>query len=168
MKGFVVAFILLLSQFSWAQDDLGKILERYNSNSVSYILVTELNELQKSGEAIVILDAREPNEFSTSHLKGARYIGYNDFNAERLARLDLNKETPIVVYCTIGVRSENIGEKLLELGFKQVYNLWGGIVSWKNTDFNVYNNSGTVTDSVHVYGKSWDKWLTNGIGVYDK
>ena len=38
----------------------------------------------------------------------------------------------IIVYCSIGVRSEDIGEKLKELGYTKILNLYGGIFDWKN------------------------------------
>jgi hypothetical protein len=70
------------------------------------------------------------------------------------------------VYCSVGYRSERIGEKLLKLGYTDVVNLYGGIFEWKNQGLDVYNSSNYPTDSVHTYNKSWGKWLVKGIKVY--
>jgi len=57
-------------------------------------------------------------------------------------------------------------EELLELGYTNVKNLYGGIFQWKNDGFDVVNNQSMVTDSVHTYNKSWSKWLVKGVKVY--
>ena len=72
-----------------------------------------------------------------------------------------------LVYCSIGVRSENIGEKLQQLGYTNVYNLYGGIFEYKNEGGTVYNLQNKPTDSVHTYNKKWSKYLTKGNKVYE-
>jgi predicted sulfurtransferase len=78
-----------------------------------------------------------------------------------------DKNANIVVYCSIGVRSEQIGEKLLKLGYKNVYNLYGGIFEYKNSGGKVVNNQNKVTDSIHTFNKTWSAYLTKGIKVYE-
>ena len=56
----------------------------------------------------VLLDARAPREFAVSHLRGARWVGFEEFNLARVQ--DLPRNTPIVVYCSVGYRSEKVGE----------------------------------------------------------
>jgi rhodanese-related sulfurtransferase len=60
-----------------------------------------------------------------------------------------DKNTNIIVYCSIGVRSEQIGEKLKKLGYKNLHNLYG-IFEYKNSGGQVVNNQNKVTDSVHT------------------
>jgi rhodanese-related sulfurtransferase len=69
----------------------------------------------------VLLDAREKAEFDVSHLQGGRWVGYNAFQISSVS--DIPKDQPIVIYCTVGVRSQEIGKKLKMEGFTQVYNL---------------------------------------------
>ena len=52
-----------------------------------------------------------------------------------------SKSDTIVLYCSIGYRSEKIGEKLVEMGYGHVFNLYGGIFEWVNRDLPVYNAS---------------------------
>jgi rhodanese-related sulfurtransferase len=112
-----------------------------------------------------LLDARAPQEFAISHLKGALPVGYENFALSSLDSLDRNK--PVVVYCSVGYRSEKIAEKLNAAGFKEVYNLYGGIFEWLNQGQPIYNPQGQPTLKVHGYSRSWGFWLNRGQVVYD-
>lgn len=63
-------------------------------------------------DSVVILDAREPQEFNVSHIVSAKNIGFNNFSSEEKQLQRLKKNAPIIVYCSVGIRSEQIGEKL--------------------------------------------------------
>lgn len=167
MKQFIFLLGLFSAQLVFGQDDLMSLLDKHNDHSVSYISAEMLNQFQKNGQSYVILDSRELNEYNTSHIPDAIYVGYQDFDIQQITTLQIDYNTPIVVYCTIGVRSENIGEQLQELGYTNVQNLFGGIISWKNNELPVVDNNQNSTDLVHVYGKKWQQWLTNGTPVYD-
>jgi rhodanese-related sulfurtransferase len=114
---------------------------------------------------VLILDIRSEKEYMVSHLKGARHINYDTFSTSDVDDIDKSKE--IVVYCSVGYRSEKIGEKLLEMGFSNVLNLYGGIFDWKNKGYEVFDQNGQPTDSVHTYNEKWSKWLIKGIKVYE-
>ncbi|MDN3202715.1 rhodanese-like domain-containing protein [Algoriphagus sediminis] len=111
-----------------------------------------------------ILDTREKNEFEVSHLNGASCVGYDNLDLEKIKTLDKNK--PVLVYCTVGARSQDVGEKLIDMGFKEVYNLYGGIIHWVNEENPVFHND-DQTDQVHTYSKTWGIWLNRGEKVYD-
>jgi len=111
-----------------------------------------------------ILDTRELNEYNTSHLHNAIHVGFTKFKIQKTIKV-IPLEKPIVVYCTIGYRSEKIGEKLLKKEYT-VYNLYGGIFEWKNNDNSVVDNSETSTNQVHCYNKEWSKWLESGVKIY--
>ncbi|WP_297707182.1 rhodanese-like domain-containing protein [uncultured Eudoraea sp.] len=153
-------FFLILS--ANAQSSIEKALDWYNSESVPYISVTELQNFQTQ----IILDAREWEEYEVSHLKNAVWVGYDDFKLEDVADKYPNKNSKIVVYCSIGVRSENIGEELLESGYFNTKNLYGGIFEWTNQGYPVYNTKGEKTKKVHAFGKLWGKYLTKAEKVY--
>ncbi len=105
----------------------------------------------------VFIDAREWNEYAVSHVKGAIWVGYKDFDLARLERVD--KNSPIVVYCSVGYRSEKIAEKLLAAGYPQAANLYGGIFEWVNRKQALVNLEGHPTEYVHAYNKMWGTWL---------
>ncbi|TJY37838.1 rhodanese-like domain-containing protein [Pontimicrobium aquaticum] len=164
MKLITQILILLFSIFSFSQETMCDLLKNHNTKNIPYISVQEL--AMPKTEAI-ILDAREPKEYETSHIKNAIHIGYDNFNIETVSSIIKNKDMQIVVYCSIGIRSENIAKKLKKAGYTKVYNLYGGIFEWKNKDFNVYNSEATETESIHVFSKEWSQWLTKGIKVYE-
>jgi hypothetical protein len=74
-----------------------------------------------------------------------------------------DKNTPIVVYCSLGIRSEQISERLNNMGYVNVKNLYGGIFEWKNKGYPVLDKNGKETDSIHIFSKHWGQWLINGI-----
>lgn len=80
--------------------------------------------------AAVILDVRTPNEFSGGHLPkaiNANVMG-NDLTT-KTAKLDKSK--PLFVYCQSGGRSARACKMLSDMGFTDIYNMSGGISSWK-------------------------------------
>ncbi len=114
----------------------------------------------KRASNMVILDARERSEYEVSHLPNAVFIGYNNFEKKLVD--SLAKDRPIVVYCSIGYRSEKIGEKLQKLGFTKVYNLYGSIFEWVNQGNVVVDKNGQPTKKVHTYNKNWSRWVEDG------
>ncbi len=158
----LIAFLFLTTTV-FGQKKLERTLDQLNSESVPYIYVNEL----KQETTPVFLDTRQQEEYKVSHLKDAIWVGYKTFDQDAVTAKIIDKNTPIVVYCSIGVRSEDIGEKLLKAGYTDVKNLYGGIFEWKNQGNSVYNNDTTETDSVHTFNKKWGKLLNNGVKVYD-
>lgn len=114
-------------------------------------------ELKEKLQNLRIFDAREREEYEVSHIPGAEYIGYKNFDIKSLANIP--KDTPIVLYCSIGYRSEKIGEKLLAKGFTNVFNLYGSIFEWVNRGYPVVNSSSEEVKRVHTYNKEWSRWV---------
>ncbi len=168
MKVFLfILTVLAVSTFVFPQGKLDRVLKNLNSESVPYIYVKDLTAKEDIVD-IVLLDTRKKDEFEVSHLKNAVWVGYKSFEEETVNALVQDKDTPIIVYCSIGARSEDIGEKLIKVGYTNVKNLYGGIFEWKNQGKEVYNNSAVETDSVHAFNKHWGKLLNKGIKVYSK
>lgn len=77
----------------------------------------------------LLLDVRTDAEFASGHLKGATQIDfYRDDFEEAIAALDKNQ--PVYVYCRSGNRSGKAAKQMKAMGFKEVYNLEGGIGAW--------------------------------------
>ena len=78
----------------------------------------------------IILDVRTPEEFTANRIEGAQNVDVKalDFK-EQVAKL--NKDGVFLVYCRGGVRSVRAMNLMKELGFKQVYNLAGGLKNWQ-------------------------------------
>lgn len=162
MKALGIILLLFSSFATVAQTNLASVLKKLNKESVPYIKVNQLSKAK-----YIFLDAREPNEYKVSHLPNALLVGYNFFDQKKITSLLENKNAPIVVYCSIGVRSEKIAEKLKKMGYKNVSNLYGGIFEYKNSGQKVYQSANKETDSVHTYNKEWSVYLTKGIKVYE-
>jgi rhodanese-related sulfurtransferase len=131
------------------------------SHSVPEVSVSQVKEMK----AVLLLDAREWNEYQVSHIKDARYVGYDQFAMDKLTSVNRNQK--IVVYCSVGYRSEKISEKLKQAGFKDVSNLYGGIFEWVNQGNPVVDENGKITDNIHAYSKTWGVWLNKGVKVYN-
>ncbi len=133
-----------------------KTIRKYLDFTVPVINCQDLREM---GEEVILLDAREEEEYEVSHIEGAAHVGYQDFDVSSVDHLD--KDDPIVVYCSIGYRSEKIAEQLQEAGFRNVRNLYGSIFEWVNRGFEVVDTNDQPTEKVHGYNRSWSKWISN-------
>lgn len=91
--------------------------------------VNEFAKLVAEGNGL-LLDVRTDAEYAEAHLKGSTQIDFYspDFKAQ-VEKLD--PETPVYVYCRSGGRSGNAANIMKGLGFKEVYNLEGGIGAWQ-------------------------------------
>lgn len=161
MKTIFVFILTILGLNGYAQSDIDLLLKEYNERTVPYISV---DELDKGKDKYLILDTRKKAEYDVSHIPGAIWVS-ESVNDSIYAFAKAKKDTPIVLYCSVGVRSEDFGEQLQELGFTNVKNLYGSIFSWKDQDKPIVNKANKPTDSVHVYSKLWSKYLKKGIKV---
>jgi rhodanese-related sulfurtransferase/rubrerythrin len=78
--------------------------------------------------AYTLLDVRQPKEYEDEHIPGAKLIPLPGLK-EGLSELD--KQKPVIAYCAIGGRSLAAAQLLSGLGFKEIYNLKGGIKAWQ-------------------------------------
>lgn len=163
LRPLLLLYILLLAITNvFSQKNLDKTLKLFNKETVPYITVQEL----KVSDSIVLLDTRKWEEFAVSHLKNAKWVGHKEFDIDSIIAKIPDRQTPIVVYCSIGVRSEDIGEKLQKAGYAHVRNLYGGIFEWKNQGNPVFDLEGRKTEKVHAFSKYWGKLLKKGKKVY--
>jgi len=124
MKNIIFYIFISFSVFGFSHNSLSELLNKYSDKSIPYISVKEL-AMPKT--KTIILDARELKEFHTSHLKNVIYVGYKDFEIGSVQKKLPNKNSKIVVYCSLGIRSEVIAKKLKKAGYTNVFNLYGGI-----------------------------------------
>lgn len=155
----VQAFSLINTQSKAQSIAYKTLLSTLYDSDFPVIKAGEINDL----EDFQVLDTREKKEYEVSHLYGAKWVGFDTFDLQNVADLDKNK--PVLVYCTVGARSEAIGKKLVDAGFSHVLNLYGGIIQWSNEGRLVFVNN-SPTDKVHTYSKSWGVWLNQGKKVY--
>ena len=153
--------VVIISVAQVQKTSFNRMLKILLSKSTPTINVPEAALTAKN---YVFLDAREKNEFAVSHIANARYVGVSEFKMSAVA--DLPKDKPIIVYCSIGKRSEDLTLKLKKEGFTNVKNLYGGIFEWVNQGHTIYDSNNKPTTNVHAYNKFWGKWLEKGTKVY--
>lgn len=164
MKRIIFHIFIFVSTLGFSQESISELLKKHNSERIPYISVQELAMPKTKA---ILLDARELIEFETSRIKDAIHVGYDAFDIETVTTQVKDKSTLIVVYCSLGIRSEDIAERLENANYTNVYNLFGGIFEWKNHNFTVYDSENKPTENVHAYSEEWSKWLLKGTKIYD-
>jgi rhodanese-related sulfurtransferase len=163
---FLIAWSLILgiscSQAQVSEADFHTLLKGLYQYTVPQVKAAEL--AQKNTSAYLFLDTREPAEYAVSHIPGARCVGYDDFDPKSVA--DLPRDRPLIVYCSVGYRSERIGERLQQMGFTDVKNLYGGIFDWMQQGQPVVDAAEQPTMNIHTYNRDWSKWAFTGKKVW--
>ena len=133
-------YIVFLYSFASCNND--------NNNLVSAIKFSEIISNDKS---VIIIDVRTPDEFNKGHLKNSLNVNWFDENFDENLNI-FSKDLPVLVYCLSGGRSSKANERIKSLGFKNVYELDGGILEWRKNKLpeatlnNNFKNSLTVED----------------------
>ncbi len=94
------------------------------------ITVAEFEQKLNADKAAQIIDVRTPSEFADGFIPTAKNINWNG-NSFETDVIKLDKTKPVFVYCLSGGRSSEAATKLKELGFKEVYDLKGGMMAWR-------------------------------------
>lgn len=156
----LILLAAMLSFFAKGQNKWGfeTMVKTLLTEKVDTISSQELQKMLVTGQ-VLLLDSRANAEYEVSHLEGAKFIGYESPDYQILEGAD--KSQPVVIYCSVGKRSEDIGVELKKRGFTQVYNLFGGIFDWTNRGYPVVNSSGFEVKKVHPYSTAWGIWVNN-------
>jgi rhodanese-related sulfurtransferase len=139
-----------------------ELLNKYLKHDVREVDVDDLLNMKN----YVLLDARSDEEYNVSHLKDAVHIDFVKFTTERLE--DIGKNSVIVVYCSVGSRSEMIARLLKDAGYNKVFNLYGGIFEWSNRELPMYDMKNEPTKRIHGVTTEWAKWITHGEIVFNE
>ena len=161
---FLFLFTSLITFGQWIESPTGHCENPEFNRKVNKLLnysvdVIDVADLHSTLQEYTLLDIRELKEYEVSHLPGAIHFGY-DYPKWNILN-DIQKDEKILVYCSIGYRSEKIGEKLLKKGYTNVRNLYGSIFEWANQDYTMHDSNGKAIKAVHGYNKKWSKWVTN-------
>ena len=98
-----------------------------------------------------LIDVRTPQEYEEGHIEGATNINWNDDNFEQqVSKLDKTK--PVMVYCLAGGRSGSAAAALKRMGFTEIYDLKGGMRSWRSAGLK------ESTDNEPITGMSMDEY----------
>ena len=94
------------------------------------ITVEALKQRMDNGEKINLVDVREPHEYAEANI-GGKLVPLGKVQTMQVEELEDLKDEEVVVYCRSGRRSMMACMVLDQLGFKDTYNLEGGILAWQ-------------------------------------
>lgn len=97
---------------------------------VSTINAVALNGRLKNGKRPVVIDVRQPNEYRSGHIAGAKLMPLNTLHSH-MKGLPQNRE--IICVCASGNRSASATQMLIKAGFSAV-NMKGGMLSWRRAN----------------------------------
>lgn len=163
-KYCLILFCILSSQLVQAQiknPEFKLLLDSLYNPQIDLITINDFLNLNKHN--LYVLDTREEEEFNVSHIKNSRNVGYFWFDMRKV--YDIPHNATVVLYCSVGIRSEKITEKLIAAGYKNVLNLYGGIFEWVNQGHPVYKTTGVQTSEIHTYNDTWARWVERGTKV---
>ena len=95
-------------------------------NAFLNIDVAELKRLLGRGDAVLV-DVRTDQEVARGLIAGALHI---PLHAVPVRRGELPAEGPTIIYCQSGLRSAQACAWLASQGYRNLYNLSGGILAW--------------------------------------
>jgi thioredoxin len=135
MKTKILLLLLVTTLLTSCQGQTSKSLQTLDTKTYS--------EKIKSTENPQLIDVRTPEEYASEHIDFAKNINWNGDNfVAQVEKLDKTK--PVFVYCKVGGRSSQAANKLSELGFKEIYNLDGGIMKWNSDGYGKKDNAGKI------------------------
>jgi rhodanese-related sulfurtransferase len=141
-------------KFQNRHSDFDKMVMKYLRFDVPTITIDEIDP----NKEYLFIDCRQPEEYEISTIKGAINVTTGTFQEQLLNNYE--KDTPIIVFCSIGYRSEKLTKTLIKHGYKNTNNLYGSIFEWANRDLPLYRKNNITTD-IHTYNRRWSTWITN-------
>ncbi|RKD25541.1 sulfurtransferase [Ammoniphilus oxalaticus] len=97
-------------------------------NGLKNLSENEFDDQLRNNRNAFLVDAREPDEFKTGHIRGAINIPLSQFE-DRVN--EIPKERDVLLYCRSGARSQRAAKILFKKGFKNIAHLQGGIMNWR-------------------------------------
>jgi rhodanese-related sulfurtransferase len=107
---------------------------RQRAHGAASVPPGEAVRLMNSGA--VLVDVRSTNQFKDGHINGARNVPGDQIIAGAAA-LEKLKDKTLIMCCDSGTASGAAARKLLQMGYKEVYNLRGGIAAWRQDNLPV-------------------------------
>lgn len=97
-----------------------------------YLKPKDLEAWLREKKDFLLLDTRNTFEYNIGSFEGAEHLNLEHFRQfpEKAAKLQCNKDRPIVTFCTGGIRCEKAATYLMSQGYTQVYQLEGGILDY--------------------------------------
>lgn len=111
----------------------GNLSPHWNTHSASRLSPEELHRWISEGRKMILLDTRNEYEYQIGRFADSHHLGthhFSDFEKDLDKTPQSWKEIPVVTFCTGGIRCEKAAPLMLEKGFREIYQLEGGILNY--------------------------------------
>jgi molybdopterin/thiamine biosynthesis adenylyltransferase/rhodanese-related sulfurtransferase len=119
----------------------------------SEISIEETHRFIENGDRIVLLDIREEEERALGHIKGDIFIPMDELE-EKARTLLPEKDLPVIIYCSVGIRSLAARKLLKKMGYKNVFSMAKGIKEWEAKGYEVLTESELTQDQLTRYSRN--------------
>lgn len=128
INSLILLLGLLLTGCGNAENDSANVTSENSSATYTQISQEEAKEMMGKDNGHIVVDVRRADEYATGHIPGAILIPNEEIGTEQPAELpDLDQI--ILIYCRSGNRSKQASQKLVDMGYTNVYE-FGGIIDW--------------------------------------
>jgi adenylyltransferase/sulfurtransferase len=121
-------------------------------HGITVVDVARARELLAGDDPPVLVDTREPAEWSQGHLEGATLVPPAVVQ-ERIASVAPDRDKPVLLYCRSGARSGRAAQLLKSLGYADPINVEGGIIAWEAAGYPTIMDSTLERDQVRRYSR---------------
>ena len=121
----------LLSSFAAIVFIFSACTNRKPQNAKTILSPTEFEDKITKTPSALVIDVRTAQEFKKGHLLNAVNIDWDGFEFDNKISV-YNKSMPVFIYCLSGSRSSAAAKQMRSAGFKEVYELNGGIMKWRS------------------------------------
>lgn len=103
---------------------------------ISEYSIEDLQYKMAHNQDFILIDIREDHEWLTGHIPSAIHLKRGNLTTE-ISQIVPDKNQEIILYCAIGFRSALSALELENIGYTNVYSLYGGIIRWDDLGLTV-------------------------------
>ena len=122
------------------------------NKEASEISIKETHRFIQNGDRIILLDVREEEEIALGYIQGAIFIPMDELKEKTEALLP-EKDVPVIIYCTVGIRSLSAVKILKKMGYTTVFSMAKGIEAWEAAGFEVMCDSKLTSKQLNRYSR---------------
>lgn len=156
-----------------SSEEIQENVETISENNFTFINATELKRMLKDKD-FRLIDVHIPEQ---EHIEGTdAFIPYNDIDSI-INQIGEDKDTKVILYCRSGSMSKDTANKLVDLGYTNIYDLDGGINEWisngyETVDYIAGSDNSNETSSYTIseigqHNTLEDCWTTKDGKVYE-
>jgi len=138
---------------NWEKQEQGAAKTQGGSLLRPEIPVEEAKLLLQQDSRVVVIDTRSESLCRLGHIDGARFIT-SDLIVSELDRLSVQRDAPVLLYCSFGLRSLSDAERLREKGFRNAASIMGGYSAWLKAGCGVAGDTGFTPGQLDRYSRN--------------